>query len=157
MSGSSARTRDTTPSTRKRSNATEDGAVTVFPIRTASDHRRALAEIDRLMDARRGTPEGDRLDGLATLVEAWETTNDPMPLPDPVEAIRFHMEQNGLTVIDLVPFIGGRNRVYEILGRKRTLTLRMAWRLHKGLGIPAESLIRAGEDKTAALAMMVRS
>lgn len=102
------------------------------------------------MDARRGTPDGDRLDVLATLVEAWEAIHDPMPPPDPVEAIRFHMEQNGLAAADLVPFIGGRNRVYEILGRKRPLTLRMAWRLHVGLGIPAESLIRAGEDKTAA-------
>ena len=124
--------------------------MTVFPIRTARDHRRALIEIEGLMDARRGTPEGDRLDVLATLVEAWESANDPMPLPDPIDAIRFHMEQNGLTAIDLVPFIGGRNRVYEILGRKRTLTLRMAWRLHTGLGLPAGSLIRAGEDKTAA-------
>ena len=114
------------PSTRKPSSPAGAGTVTVFPVRTARDHRRALREIEGLMDARRGTPEGDRLDVLATLVEAWEAIKHPMPPPDPVEAIRFHMEQNGLAAADLAPFIGGRNRVYEILGRKRPLTLRMA-------------------------------
>jgi HTH-type transcriptional regulator / antitoxin HigA len=122
--------------------------VTVFAIRNARDHKRALREIETLMDARRGTPEGDRLDILATLVEAYEATQDSMPLPDPIEAIRFDMEQNGLAAVDLVPFIGRRNRVYEVLRRRRPLTLRMAWQLHSGLGIPAESPIRAGEMRT---------
>ncbi len=147
MSASSARTRSMTRSTRTRSSAGSARVVTVFAIRSARDHKRALREIEALMDARKGTPEGDRLDVLATLVEAYEAGHDPMPLPDPIEAIRFHMEQNGLVVADLVPFIGSRNRVYEVLRRRRPLTLRMAWRLHAGLGIPAESLIRAGEAR----------
>lgn len=139
--------RNTTRSTRTRSSASSPRQVTVFAIRNARDHRRALREIEALMDARHGTPEGDRLDVLATLVEAYESAHEPMPLPDPVEAIRFHMEQNGLVAADLVPFVGSRNRVYEILHRRRPLTLRMAWQLHAGLGIPAESLIRAGEAR----------
>lgn len=141
--------RNTTRSTRTRSSAASPRAVTVFAIRSARDHKRALREIETLMDARKGTPEGDRLDVLATLVEAYEAAHEPMPLPDPIEAIRFHMEQNGLVAADLVPFIGNRNRVYEILHRRRPLTLRMAWQLHAGLGIPAESLIRAGEARSA--------
>ena len=151
MSVSSARTRSTMRSMRKRSEpgarATVDG---IWPLRNERDYRRALAEIDTLMTARLGSSEGDRLDVLATLVEAYEDRHHAMPLPDPIEAIKFHMEQNGLTAIDLIPYIGSRNRVYEILGRKRGLTLRMAWLLHKGLGIPAESLIRAGEPKAMA-------
>lgn len=139
--------RSTTTSTRTPSSGASTRDVTVFAIRNARDHRRALREIESLMDARRDTPEGDRLDILATLVEAYELAHEPMPLPDPIEAIRFHMEQNGLTAADLAPFIGGRNRVYEVLNRRRPLTLRMAWQLHVGLGIPAESLIRAGEPK----------
>jgi HTH-type transcriptional regulator/antitoxin HigA len=121
----------------------------VTPIRTKRDYHRALKEIDGLMDARRGTPEGDRLDVLVTLVEAWETRHYPIDLPDPVEAIKYHMEQKGLGPRDLVPFIGSRNRVYEVLNHKRPLTLRMVWRLHSGLGIPAESLIKMPEEKAA--------
>jgi HTH-type transcriptional regulator/antitoxin HigA len=121
----------------------------IRPIRTKADHRRALAEIEGLMGARRGTPEGDRLDVLTTLVEAYEAKHYPLDLPDPVEAIKYHMEQRGLTPRDLVPFIGGRNRVYEVLSRKRPLTLKMVWRLHQGLGIPAESLIRPPEGRAA--------
>lgn len=94
------------------------------------------------MGARRNSPEGDRLDVLVTLVEAYEAKHFPLDLPDPVEAIKFTMEQRNLTVKDLVPYIGQPNRVYEILARKRPLTMAMAWKLHKGLGIPAESLIR---------------
>ena len=104
---------------RTRSSPAAARDVTVFAIRNARDHRRALREIEALMDARRGTPEGDRLDVLATLVEAYELVHEPMPLPDPIAAIRFHMEQNGLTAADLTPFIGSRNRVYEILNRRR--------------------------------------
>lgn len=109
----------------------------VTPIRTKRDHARALKEIERLMDARHDTPEGDRLDVLVTLVEAWEAKHYRIDLPDPVEAIKYHMENQGLQPKDLIPFIGSRNRVYEVLTRKRPLTLKMVWRLHQGLGIPA--------------------
>lgn len=94
------------------------------------------------MMARRNTPEGDRLDVLTTLVEAWEAKHYPIDLPDPVAAIEYHMEQQGLAAKDLIPFIGSRSRVYEVLNRRRPLTLRMIYRLHRGLGIPAESLIK---------------
>jgi HTH-type transcriptional regulator/antitoxin HigA len=114
----------------------------IKPIKTKADHRRALKEIESLMSARPGTAQGERLDVLVTLVEAWERKNVPMDLPDPVEAIKFHMEQGGLTPKDLVPMIGRLNRVYEVLGRKRPLTLTMIRRLHRELGIPAESLIK---------------
>ncbi len=120
----------------------------VAPIKTDRDYRRTLKEIEGLMDAEGDTPEGDRLDVLVTLVEAWEAKHYPLDLPDPVEAITYHMEQKGLSPKDLMPYIGGRNRVYEVLNRKRPLTLKMIWRLHKGLGIPAESLIKI-EDSPA--------
>lgn len=120
----------------------------IAPIKTKRDYLRTLKEIEGLMTAKRNTPEGDRLDVLVTLVEAWETRNCPLDLPDPVAAIRHHMEQNGLAPKDLVPYIGGRNRVYEVLNRKRALSLKMIWRLHKGLGIPAESLIKFDHDVT---------
>ncbi|WP_295439072.1 transcriptional regulator [uncultured Thiodictyon sp.] len=111
-------------------------------IKTDADYRAALAEIETLMMAGADTPEGERLDLLVTLVEAYERCHYPMDLPDPVAAIRFEMEQNGLTPKDLEPMIGRSNRVYEILNRKRPLTLKMIWRLHQDLGIPAESLIK---------------
>ena len=122
----------------------------IRPIRTKTDYRAALKEIESLMDARAGSPEGERLDVLATLVEAWEARHYPMDLPDPVEAIKYRMEQRGLTAKDLVPMIGQVNRVYEVLNRKRPLTLKMIWRLHSELGIPAESLIRQPADREAA-------
>ena len=121
----------------------------VTPIKTKRDHRCALKEIEALMDGKRGTPEGDRLDLLVTLVEAWEARRYPLDLPDPVEAIKYHMEQSGLGPRDLVPYIGSRNRVYEVLNRKRPLTRKMIWRLHTGLGIPAESLIKLPDDRAA--------
>lgn len=121
----------------------------VTPIKTKRDYGRVLKEIEGLMDAKRGTPEGDRLDVLVTLVEAWEAKHYPIDLPDPVEAIKYHMEQKGLQPVDLVQYIGSRNRVYEVLNRKRPLTLRMVWRLHKGLGIPADSLIKVPEEHAA--------
>lgn len=114
----------------------------IEPIKNQRDYRRALKEIERLMTAKRGSPEGDRLDVLVTLVEAWEKKHYPLEFPDPVEAIKYHMDQNCLQPRDLIPFIGSRNRVYEVLNRRRPLTLKMVWRLHKGLGIPAESLIK---------------
>lgn len=101
------------------------------------------------MTAEPNSPEGDRLDVLVTLVEAWEAKHYPLDLPDPVAAIRYHMEQNELAPKDLVPYIGGRGRVYEVLNRKRPLSLRMIWRLHRGLGIPAESLIKLDEHVAA--------
>lgn len=116
----------------------------IRPIRTEADNQAALAEISVLMatDPSLGTPDGDRLDVLATLVQAFEAKHHPMASADPVEAIKFRMEQQGLTPRDLEPMIGRLNRVYEILARKRPLTMAMVWRLHTQLGIPAESLIR---------------
>lgn len=98
------------------------------------------------------TPTGDWLDVLVTLVEAWEDRHYPLEFPDPVEAIKYTMEQKGQTVKDLEPMIGHSNRVYEMLNHKRPLTLKMIWRLHKGLGIPAECLIGQGEESSTALA-----
>jgi len=116
--------------------------VNIQPIRTDADYRATLKEIETLMMAERDTPEGEKLDVLVTLVEAYERKYYPLDLPDPVEAIKFEMEQKGLTVKDLEPMIGKSNRVYEILNRKRSLTLNMIWKLHQGLGIPAELLIK---------------
>ena len=121
----------------------------IAPIKSHRDYRRVLREIEGLMNARRNSPEGDRLDVLVALVEAWERKHYAVDLPDAVEAIKYHMEQNGLQPRDLIPFIGSRNRVHEVLNRKRELTLNMIRRLHQGLGIPAESLIKAGQQKAA--------
>ena len=118
--------------------------VDIKPIKSERDYRRVLAEIEGLMDARRNTPEGDRLDVLATLAEAWEAKHHAIEAPDPVEAIEFAMEQRGLSRRDLEVFIGSRARVAEVLNLKRRLTLPMIRKLHKGLGIPAEVLIREG-------------
>lgn len=114
----------------------------IKPIKSDADYRETLKEIESLMMAIPDSPEGEKLDLLVTLVEAYETKHFPLDLPDPVEAIKFEMERKGLTVKDLEPMIGKSNRVYEILNRKRSLTLKMIWRLHEGLGIPAESLIK---------------
>ena len=116
----------------------------IRPIRTKADYKAALREVSAYFDnePEPRTPEGDRFEVLLTLVEAYETKHFPVELPDPVEAIKFRMEQAGLTPKDLVPAIGRLNRVYEVLGRKRPLTLSMIWRLHEEFGIPAESLIR---------------
>ena len=114
----------------------------IQPIKTKRDYKAALRAIESLMTAKRNTPEGDRLDVLVTLVEAYEAAHFPLDLPDPIAAIKFVMEQRRLTVKDLVPYIGQPNRVYEVLNHKRPLTMGMAWKLHRGLGIPAESLIK---------------
>jgi len=114
----------------------------IKPIKTDADYRAALKEIDTLMMANPDTLKGEKLDILVTLVEAYEQKHYPLDLPDPVEAIKFEMEQKGLTVKDLEPMIGKSNRVYEVLNHKRSLTLKMIWRLHDQLGIPAESLIK---------------
>jgi HTH-type transcriptional regulator/antitoxin HigA len=112
------------------------------PIRSEADYQAALAEIERLWGAKLGTPEGDRLDVLATLIDAYEAQHDPMDPPDPVEAIRFRMEQEGLTRKDLERLLGTRTRVSEILNRKRSLSIGMIRRLHAELGISADVLIR---------------
>ena len=121
----------------------------IAPLKNRRDYRQALKEIETLMQARRNTPEGDRLDVLVTLVEAWEHKHYPLDLPDPIEAIKYHMEQNELAPRDLIPFIGSRNRVHEVLNRKRPLTLKMIQLLHAGLRIPAESLLKIGRDRAA--------
>ena len=124
--------------------------MNIKPIKTARDHATALREIEALMTAKPGTAAGDRLDVLVTLVEAFERKHFPMDAPDPVAAIRLAMERNGLTPRDLVPMIGRLNRVHEILTGRRGLTLAMIRRLHEGLGIPAESLIRPSKRRSAA-------
>jgi HTH-type transcriptional regulator/antitoxin HigA len=113
----------------------------IFPVRTESDHEIAVARISELMTAVPGTPEGDELDVLATLVEAYETKHDAIDAPDPVTAIQFRMEQMGLRRKDLEPLIGSRARVSEVLSRKRRLTLDMVRRVKSGLGISADVLI----------------
>jgi len=122
----------------------------IKPIKSKADYRAALKEIETLMTAERDTPRGERLDVLVTLVEAYENKHYALDLPDPVEAIKFCMEHRGMTPKDLVPFIGRINRVYEVLSRKRPLTLAMIQRLHSELGIPAESLIKQPERRKAA-------
>jgi HTH-type transcriptional regulator / antitoxin HigA len=122
----------------------------VKPIRTERDYEAALKEVERLWGAKSGTPEGDRLDVLATLIEAHEDRYYPMDPPDPIEAIKFRMEQQGLTRKDLGPLIGTRTRVAEVLNRRRGLSIEMIRRLHKTLGISAEVLIRRSRRDRAA-------
>jgi HTH-type transcriptional regulator/antitoxin HigA len=116
--------------------------ITVRPIRSEEDYEAALSAIDALMDASPGTAEGDRLDVLVTLVEAYEDRHWPIDTPDPVDAIRIRMEQKNLRRRDLEPMIGSRARVSEILSRKRALTLPMIRRLSEGLDLDAAILIR---------------
>ena len=116
--------------------------MNIKPIKTDADYRAALKEVETLMMAEPNTPEGEKLDVLVTLIEAYERKHFPLDLPDPVEAIKFEMEQKGLTVKDLEPMIGKSNRIYEIFNHTRQLTLPMIRRLHAGLGIPVESLIK---------------
>lgn len=116
--------------------------MNIKPIKSRADYKAAMKAVESLMSARANSPEGDRLDVLVTLIEAYERKHFLMELPDAVEAIKFRMEQQGLTPKDLEPLIGRSNRVYEVLNRKRGLTLAMIRKLHLGLGIPAESLLR---------------
>jgi HTH-type transcriptional regulator / antitoxin HigA len=122
----------------------------VKPIRTKRDYEVALKELERLWGAKSGTPNGDRLDVLATLIDAYEAVHHPMDPSDPVEAIKFRMEQQGLTRKDLEPLIGTRTRVAEVLNRKRSLSIGMIRRLHDSLGISAEAVIRPSRDEEAA-------
>jgi HTH-type transcriptional regulator/antitoxin HigA len=117
-------------------------ATEVKPIRTEADYERAMAEVKRLWGAKLGTPDGDRLDVLATLIDVYENEHYPIDPPDPIEAIRFRMEQQGLTRKDLESMLGSRTRVSEVLSRKRNLSIGMIRRLHEGLGIAADVLIR---------------
>ena len=116
----------------------------IRPIHTDDDYKAALREVSAYFDEEPipGTPDGDRFEILLTLVAAYDAKHYPIDLPDPVEAIKFRMDQAGLTPKDLVPAIGRLNRVYEILNLKRPLTLNMIWKLHEKLGIPAECLIQ---------------
>ncbi|GAB4459266.1 MAG: DNA-binding protein [Anaerolineae bacterium] len=124
--------------------------VEIKPIRTEADYEAALAEIEQLFEAVPGSPEGDRLEILTTLVEAYEEKYYPIPLPDPIEAIYYYLESRGLSRRDLEPYLGSRARVSEVLNRKRPLSLEMIRRLNNGLRIPAEVLIQPYEYKQAA-------
>ncbi len=124
-------------------------AAEVKPIRTKRDREAALREVERLWGAKAGTPGGDRLDVLATLIDAYETEHYPIDPPDPVEAIKFRMEQQGLSRRDLEEIIGTRTRIAEVLNRKRGLSIAMIRRLHERLGISAEVLIRPSRKKAA--------
>ena len=119
----------------------------IRPVKTKKDYQAALNEIEHLFGSFPGTPEGDRLEVLTTLVEAYEEKHQRIALPDPIEAIHYYIESRGLTRRDLEPLIGSRARVSEILNRKRALTMEMIRRLHKELGIPAEVLIQPYRTK----------
>ncbi|WIE49603.1 helix-turn-helix domain-containing protein [Pseudomonas sp. GM17] len=116
----------------------------IRPIHTDQDYRAALKQVSVLFDnePEPGTAEGDYFDVMITLIEAYEAKHFPVDLPNPIDAIKFRMEQSGLSAADLAPAIGRTNRVYEVLNGKRALTLPMIWKLHQLFGIPAESLIK---------------
>jgi HTH-type transcriptional regulator / antitoxin HigA len=122
----------------------------IRPIRTKADHRWAMKEVERLWDAVPGTPDGDRVDILVTLIEAYEEDHFPIDLPDPIAAIEFMLEQKKLTRRDLEPAIGSRGRVSEVMTRKRPLTLPMVRELSKLLDIPTDILARAYPTRSAA-------
>ena len=125
-------------------------ATDLKPIRTQADYEDALAEVERLWGAKSGTPEGDRLDVVATLIDVYEAKHHPIDPPDPIGAIRFRIEQQSLTRKDLEPMIGPRNRVADILNGKRSLSIEMIRQLHDRLGISADVLIRPSRlDKVA--------
>ena len=125
-------------------------AAELKPIRTEEDYEAALEEVGRLRGAKSGSAEGDRLDVLATLIEVYEAQHYPMDPPDPIEAIQFRMEQQGLTRKDLEPMIGNRGRVAEVMNRKRGLSIEMIRNLHVHLGISADILIRPTRRDVAA-------
>jgi HTH-type transcriptional regulator/antitoxin HigA len=121
----------------------------IKPIRNERDYEAALGEVERLWGAKAGTSQGDRLDVLATLIDAYEAEHYPMDPPDPIEAIKFRMEQQGLTRKNLEEIIGTRTRIAEVLNRKRGLSITMIRRLHERLGISAEVLIRPSRKRVA--------
>lgn len=122
--------------------------MNIKPIKTETDYTEALQAVENLMDAKIDTPEGDNLDVLVTLIEAYEEKHHPILPPDPVEAIVHQMESQGLTRKDLIPFFGSRARVSEILNKKRSLSINMIRKLQKGLGISAEILIKPYNTNT---------
>lgn len=124
-------------------------ATDVKPIRNEADYDAAMADVAALWGAPNGTPEGDRLEVLATLIDAYEAKHHAMDAPDPIEAIIFRMEQQGLTRKDLEHIIGTRTRIAEVLNRKRSLSIAMIRRLHDRLGISAEVLIRPSRKNAA--------
>lgn len=123
--------------------------MAIKPIKTEADYEAALREVERLWGATYGSPEGDKLDVWVTLIEAYEQKHYPIPPPDPIEAIRHHMESQGLSHRDLEPYLGSGVRVSEILNRKRALSLKMIRELHKGLGISADILVQPYELQAA--------
>ncbi|MCK5516608.1 MAG: transcriptional regulator [Desulfobulbaceae bacterium] len=122
--------------------------MNIKPIKTETDYNVALQAVDNLMDAKKDTHEGDSLDVLVTLIEAYEEKHHPVFPPDPVEAIIHQMESQGLSRKDLIPFFGSRARVSEILNKKRSLSINMIRKLQKGLGISAEILIKPYDLRT---------
>lgn len=115
----------------------------IKPIHTEADYEAALEEVDQLLDSRPDTPEGDRMEILVTLIADWEEKHYPIPEPDdPLEVLEYFMESRGLSRADLIPYLGSKARVSEILNRKRGLSLEMIRRLHAGLGIPADLLLK---------------
>ncbi len=121
----------------------------VKPIRSNADHEAALKDVERLWGAKSGTRNGDRLDVLATLIDAYEAEHFPLDPPDPIEAIKFRMEQQNLTRRDLEEIIGTRTRIAEVLSGKRGLSIGMIRRLHERLGISADVLIRPSRKRAA--------
>ena len=113
----------------------------IKPIKTEQDYNMSIKRIEELWGAKRDTPEGDELDLLCTLVESYEMKHYPIAPPDPIDAIKFRMEQMGMTNADMVKYLGSQSRVSEILNGKRKLTLKMVKSLYKGLNIPAEILL----------------
>jgi len=114
----------------------------IKPIKTKKDYSTALKEIERLFDAKPGTADGDRLEVLTVLINAYEEKHHAVPLPNPIDAIQYYMESRGLTRRDMEKYLGSRARVSEVLNRKRAITMEMIRNLHNGLGIPAEVLIQ---------------
>ncbi len=114
----------------------------IKPISSEREYKLTLAEIDKLFEAKRSTPEGDRLEALVSSVETYEQEHYPIPLPDPIDALLYHLESRGMTESALEPYIGSTSRVAEVLERKRPLTIGMIRRLHQNFGISADVLIQ---------------
>jgi HTH-type transcriptional regulator / antitoxin HigA len=128
----------------------------IKPIHTDADYQAALKEIEMLFDSEPGTPSGDRLEVLTALVESYETKHFPIPAPDdPVQVLEYYMESRGLSRTDLIPYLGSKERVSEVLSRKRGLSLEMIRRLHEGLGIPTDLLIGKGRRNTSRISSIV--
>ena len=128
----------------------------IKPIRCEADYEAALIDFEQLWGAPSGTPEGDRLDVLVTLIDAYESEHHPTDPPDPIEAIKFRMEQQGLTRKDLEGILGSRSRIAEVLNRRRGLSIKMIRRLHEKLGISAEVLIRPSRAEAASMMRLSR-